>query len=53
MAIAFLQEEFPDEAELRRLRREEVEAKTPVPERVWALRNSAYALAQTGSQGLA
>ena len=47
------EEEFPDEAELRRMRRKQVEAKTPIPERVWALRNSSNSLAQSGALGQA
>lgn len=52
-ANAKTEEDFPDEAELRRMRREQVEAQTPVPERVWALRNSGSTLAQTGALGQA
>ena len=40
--------DWPDMQEVRRARREEVEATTPVPERIWALRNAAAALALTG-----
>ena len=45
LAAKLLEEEWPDEEELRRERAKEREAKTPVTERIWALRNVASSLA--------
>ena len=48
LAAKLLEEEWPDEAEMRKARAEDREAKTPVPERAWALRNVAGTLALGG-----
>lgn len=45
LAAKLLEEEWPDEEELRRERAKEREAKTPLTERIWALRNVASSLA--------
>jgi hypothetical protein len=45
LAAKLLEEEWPDEAELRKARAKEREAKTPVTERIWALKNVASSLA--------
>ena len=45
LAAKLLEEEWPDEEELRKARAKEREAKTPVTERIWALRNVAASLA--------
>lgn len=43
------QEEWPDESDIRRARSEAAKAATPIPEQIWALRNSAQTLAMTGA----
>lgn len=48
LAAKLLEEEWPDEAEMRKARAEDREAKTPIPERAWALRNVAGTLALGG-----
>ena len=48
LAARLLEEEWPDENEMKALRAEEREARTPVPERTWALRNVANTLALGG-----
>jgi len=45
LAAKLLEEEWPDEEELRKARAREREATTPVTERIWALRNVASSLA--------
>ena len=45
LAAKLLEEEWPDEEEMRMARAKEREAKTPVTERIWALRNVASSLA--------
>lgn len=50
LAAKLLEEEWPDEEELRKARAKEREAKTPVTERIWALKNVASSLAM-GGQG--
>ena len=45
LAAKLLEQEWPDEEELRRERAKDREAKTPVTERIWALRNVASSLA--------
>lgn len=49
LAEKLLEEEWPDETELRAARMADKDAKTPVPERVWALRNVAGTLAMGGA----
>ena len=44
LAAKLLEEEWPDQAETAAARLAEREAATPVPERVWALRNVASTL---------
>lgn len=48
LAAQMLEEERPDVAQTRAERLAEMETKTPVPERVWALRNVAGTLAMGG-----
>lgn len=48
LAEKLLEEEWPDEEEMRAARMADRNAKTPVPERVWALRNVAGTLAMGG-----
>jgi uncharacterized coiled-coil protein SlyX len=48
LAEKLLAEEWPDEGELRAARAADRDSKTPVPERVWALRNVAGSLALGG-----
>lgn len=48
LAEKLLEEEWPDETEMRAARMADKEAKTPIPERVWALRNVAGTLAMGG-----
>ncbi len=48
LAEALLVEEWPEESEMAAARAADREAKTPVPERVWALRNVAGTLALGG-----
>jgi hypothetical protein len=50
LASRLLEEEWPAEDELRKARARDREAKTPVTERIWALRNVASSLA-LGSRG--
>lgn len=50
LAERLLAEEWPDEGDMRAARQADRDAKTPVPERVWALRNVAGTLA-LGSPG--
>lgn len=45
LAARLLEEEWPDEEEMRKARARERESKTPVTERIWALRNVASSLA--------
>ena len=45
------EEEWPDAKEIKAARRAEEEAKTPIPERCWALRNVAGAAAECGGVG--
>ena len=49
LAAKLLEEEWPDQAETAAARLAEREAATPVPERVWALRNVASTLVRPGS----
>ena len=44
LAAKLLEEEWPDEEELRKARAQDKEAKTPVAERIWALKNVAGTL---------
>lgn len=44
LAAKLLEEEWPEEEELRRARAKERESKTPVTERIWALKNVAASL---------
>ena len=48
LAAKLLEEEWPDEEELRIARAKEREAKTPVTERIWALKNVASSLSLGG-----
>ena len=48
-AAAILEEEYPDEGERRRASAAAREAATPVPEKVWALRNVGTTLSLGGS----
>lgn len=48
LAAALIEEEWPDEAEAAAARAQAREAATPVPERVWALRNVGSTLALGG-----
>lgn len=48
LAAKLLEEEWPDANELKKARMADKEAKTPIPERVWALRNVAGTLAMGG-----
>ena len=48
LAAALLAQEWPDEAHKKAARAADRDAKTPVPERCWALRNVAGALAMGG-----
>jgi hypothetical protein len=48
LAAKLLEEEWPDEEELRKARAKEREAKTPVTERIWALKNVASSLSIGG-----
>lgn len=48
LAAKLLEEEWPDAAEIRAARLQERESKTPIAERVWALRNVAGTLAMGG-----
>ena len=48
LAEALLAQEWPDEADMKAARAADRDAKTPVPERCWALRNVAGALAMGG-----
>lgn len=50
LAAKLLEEEWPEEEELRRARAKERESKTPVTERIWALKNVAASLS-IGSPG--
>ena len=50
IAAKLLEEEWPDEEEIRKARAEDREAKTPVAERIWALKNVAGTLSM-GSKG--
>ena len=45
------EEEWPDAKEIKAARRAEEEAKTPIPERCWALRNVAGASEGEGCRG--
>lgn len=45
------EEEWPDAKEIKAARRAEEEAKTPIPERCWALRNVAGAAAEWDAMG--
>ena len=47
LAAALLEEEWPDQKEAAAARAAAREAATPVPERVWALRNVGAALQNT------
>ena len=49
LAAKLLEEEWPDQAETAAARLAEREAATPVPERVWALRNVASTLVRPGA----
>eukprot|EP00890_Picochlorum_soloecismus_P003808 jgi/Picsp_1/4428/NSC_06650-R1_expressed protein [Chlorella variabilis] len=44
LAVKLLEEEWPDEEEIRKARAQDREAKTPVAERIWALKNVAGTL---------
>jgi hypothetical protein len=44
LAAKLLEEEWPDEEEIRKARAQDKEAKTPVAERIWALKNVAGTL---------
>ena len=48
-AAAILEEEYPDSAERKKATAAAREAATPVPERVWALRNVGSTLAMGGA----
>jgi hypothetical protein len=48
LAAKLVEEEWPDETEMRAARMADREAKTPIPERVWALKNVAGTLAMGG-----
>ncbi|PSC67518.1 hypothetical protein C2E20_8825 isoform B [Micractinium conductrix] len=49
LAAKLVAEEWPDTAEIKAARRAEEEAKTPIPERCWALRNVAGTLSMGGA----
>jgi len=44
LAAKYLEEEWPDEEEIRKARAQDKEAKTPLAERIWALKNVAGTL---------
>ncbi|KAL4448648.1 hypothetical protein ABPG75_005867 [Micractinium tetrahymenae] len=48
LAAKLVEEEWPDAAEIKAARRAEQDAKTPVPERCWALRNVAGTMSMGG-----
>ncbi|PRW44890.1 apoptotic chromatin condensation inducer in the nucleus-like isoform X1 [Chlorella sorokiniana] len=48
LAAKLVEEEWPDAKEIKAARRAEEEAKTPIPERCWALRNVAGTLSMGG-----
>ncbi len=52
LAAALVEEEWPDASELAAERAAAREAATPVPERVWALRNVAATAAMSGPAGV-
>jgi hypothetical protein len=47
------QEAWPDAADMYKARRAEQLKQTPIPEQIWALKNSAQTLAMTGVEGKA
>ena len=53
IAAALLEEEWPDSSDIAAERAAEREARTPLPERIWALRNVAATLALGGPGELA
>lgn len=43
-----MEAEWPDQAEMAAMKQAEIEASTPVPERIWALKNVGSTLAMGG-----